>query len=234
MRPGRTSDDRYINGITPWVDVAAVNAAIVPSRRYKGLTVLIGVEEFWYRDGIANADLISKGSSEDIVVTGRGIWKYDAVITIAPAEGKVRFDSLTIGSIANIYLAQITDDFADAGNLIETLAPGDTIFIQQRDDATCWLRLLITGDPVDGGTWWTIPAAISESGGTLPDVDAQVIVKFTPSGGVVENHFKGTYDDLAALETAFPEAEPGDYALVDEAGVIHCFTFGMKPIVSGL
>jgi len=36
-----------------------------------------------------------------------------------------------------------------------------------------------------------------------------------PPGAGVTDHFKGAFTDLAALEAAFPEADPGDYALVD-------------------
>lgn len=36
-----------------------------------------------------------------------------------------------------------------------------------------------------------------------------------PPGAGVTDHFKGAFTDLAALEAAFPDADPGDYALVD-------------------
>lgn len=38
---------------------------------------------------------------------------------------------------------------------------------------------------------------------------------FLITGGAAVNHFKGVYADETALETAYPTAAPGDYALVD-------------------
>lgn len=55
-------DDRYsVGGVTPYVSVAAANAAIPISRRAVGLTVLIGGTEYWYQLGITDPDLVIKG-----------------------------------------------------------------------------------------------------------------------------------------------------------------------------
>lgn len=59
-------DKRYsVDGVTPYVDVAEANATIPLSYRAKGLTVLIGNQEYWYKDGIQDVNLVPKGGSTD-------------------------------------------------------------------------------------------------------------------------------------------------------------------------
>lgn len=57
---GKHVDDRYLKGVTPYIDVADANATIVISRRHLGLTVRIGADEYWWKDGIENLDLVIK------------------------------------------------------------------------------------------------------------------------------------------------------------------------------
>lgn len=67
-------DARYMNISTPWTSCAAVIAAI-PTYRYQGLTVNINGEEWWWRDGIADGDLIPKvlGGSSNLSGATNGL-----------------------------------------------------------------------------------------------------------------------------------------------------------------
>jgi parallel beta-helix repeat protein len=57
----KSFDNKYLkNGVTPYADVADANSTINSAYRSKGLTVLIGNKEYWYRDGILDANLIVK------------------------------------------------------------------------------------------------------------------------------------------------------------------------------
>lgn len=57
-------DNRYLkNDTIPWVSIAEVNTAILSAYRHKGLTVLIGTQEYWYLNGVTDGDLIPKNSS---------------------------------------------------------------------------------------------------------------------------------------------------------------------------
>lgn len=60
----KSLDNKYLNsGISNYSSVAAANTAIVPAYRHLGLTVKIGSQEYWYRDGTADGNLIPKISS---------------------------------------------------------------------------------------------------------------------------------------------------------------------------
>jgi len=52
-------DARYMNISTPWASCVAAIAGI-PTYRYQGLTININGEEWWWKDGIGDGDLIQK------------------------------------------------------------------------------------------------------------------------------------------------------------------------------
>lgn len=63
-------DDRYLaSDLTPYANVAAANAAIVPSRRHIGLRVRIGSVDYHWKDGVTDLDLVeieSGGGGGDV------------------------------------------------------------------------------------------------------------------------------------------------------------------------
>jgi len=59
QRQNLAFDARYLDGETPWASVGAAEAGI-PTYRYTGLTVNILGEEYWWKDGVGNGDLVQK------------------------------------------------------------------------------------------------------------------------------------------------------------------------------
>jgi len=88
-------DNRYsANGVTPYVSIAAANLAIPISQRALGLTVLIGSDEYWYKAGITDPDLVLKSI---VGVASLPIVQY--VYLVADAS-----DALRMGGVAsNVY-----------------------------------------------------------------------------------------------------------------------------------
>lgn len=58
-------DTQYLNGNVTYLSVETVNNTIDKSVRYIGLTVNINNEEYWYKNGVENIDLILKQPSVD-------------------------------------------------------------------------------------------------------------------------------------------------------------------------
>jgi hypothetical protein len=56
----KPTDSRYLNNQVPYTDEIEVNSLISSGVRYTGLTVNITGSEYWYKDGIADTDLIEK------------------------------------------------------------------------------------------------------------------------------------------------------------------------------
>jgi len=74
QRQNQAFDARYLDGTTPWVNVGAAEAGI-PTYRYTGLTVNILGEEYWWKDGVGNGDLIPKtlGGSSNLTGATNGL-----------------------------------------------------------------------------------------------------------------------------------------------------------------
>lgn len=59
----KSIDNRYLkNGISPYISVNDALTSIDNTVRHIGLTVLINDEEYWFKDGITDNDLIVKSS----------------------------------------------------------------------------------------------------------------------------------------------------------------------------
>lgn len=65
----KSLDNKYLKaGIATYSSVGEVNGFLVQPYRHRGLTVLIGSDEYWYRDGVTDGDLILKSG------TGSSVW----------------------------------------------------------------------------------------------------------------------------------------------------------------
>ena len=53
-------DDKYFNGLVPYISTSQVNTLIPKAVRHIGLTVNINREEYWYKDGIEDSNLVLK------------------------------------------------------------------------------------------------------------------------------------------------------------------------------
>lgn len=56
-------ESKYFNGTVPYIDVAQAESLLTIGIRYRGLTVNINGVEYWFKDGIANGDLVIKTPS---------------------------------------------------------------------------------------------------------------------------------------------------------------------------
>jgi len=73
----KPQDPRYLSLTNvPWGSIGAVNIGVPIIERHAGLTVLIGTVEYWYRNGVADVNLVLKtpdvdfSSKENVVPTG--------------------------------------------------------------------------------------------------------------------------------------------------------------------
>lgn len=118
----KSLDNKYLSfGMNNYASVSAVNTAINPAYRHLGLTVKIGADEYWYRNGLADTDLILKSSGEvntaSNVGSGIGVYKdkvgvnfnfksflVTAPITINTTANEVLLDMTVASASSNGYL----------------------------------------------------------------------------------------------------------------------------------
>jgi hypothetical protein len=112
-----------------------------------------------------------------------GKWRFDTSTTAAdPGTGDVRFNSATPAAVTALYLSQTSRPGTDYGHVLELLASGSQLVVQDRTDAAKYIRATLSGTPTDNGAWWTLPVAINASG-TLPAANVELAVVFATGGG---------------------------------------------------
>lgn len=75
VNSGKALDNKYLkNGVTPYVDVADVNATIPLSYRSLYLTVMIGTEQYWYYGGVDDINLVPKPSGGALLPVVRYVY----------------------------------------------------------------------------------------------------------------------------------------------------------------
>jgi hypothetical protein len=119
----KSADSRYLkNGNTPYSSVADANATILSFYRHVGLTVLIGTQEYWYKTGTANGNLILKDTGGATPINPNSPITYntstgDIAITQANS-GQNGYLSNTDWSTFNSKIAAV--GFKKAGSLLGT------------------------------------------------------------------------------------------------------------------
>lgn len=104
-----------------WTSVAAANAAIIAAHRKRGMRVFIMeavVEEYWYRDGTADGDLVPVAG--EIGVDNGPTTDGAFLILSAPNPNTILADSILIEGINGV-----TVDASQASNLMRFTIDGD-------------------------------------------------------------------------------------------------------------
>ena len=58
-------EDKYFNELVPYTSISQVNTLLTKAVRHIGLTVNINKEEYWYKDGIEDSNLVLKITNND-------------------------------------------------------------------------------------------------------------------------------------------------------------------------
>ena len=120
-------DDKYFNELVPYTSITQVNNLVSKAVRHIGLTVNINGEEYWYKDGIEDEDLIFKSNQKTIEVT-----KTELDVLIANNELKPNRLYKIIGVeswcfsqhlIKAIYLKAITNNTLEIEGVGEFYTP---------------------------------------------------------------------------------------------------------------
>ena len=91
---------------------------------------------------------------------------YKNVITSGdPGKGNFRYNSLSSGSITQIYLNSTTNGGLDITGIINSLKSGSySIYVQQKTDSTKASLFAVSSIPINNTGWFTIPVSYLSSG----------------------------------------------------------------------
>ena len=81
-------------------------------------------------------------------------WTFATATTAPPSSGQVR----TNAGNTTLWIAEVDTDGMNRAAGLATAEAGDTIIVRAANGTA--MDLLITGAPVDSGTYWTIPVSV--------------------------------------------------------------------------
>lgn len=128
INAGKHVDSRYLTTTNvAYSTVGQVNATIPISYRYLGLTVLIGDDEYWYKTGLTDSDLVLKSNEASVPYTaGNGISIGSNVVSLNVsnynAGGVIGLTSTTFNSTSGAFTLASTN----TGTISTTNALGVT------------------------------------------------------------------------------------------------------------
>lgn len=108
--------------------------------------------------------------------TGR--YALNTTTTPPPASGQLRLDNTNQAAATLLYLHYVNQDGVDTANFWQAFGTIQSVYIQDRDDATKWIRFNSAGPRVDHGTYVEIPITL-DSSSPLPIPSQQVTVVIT-------------------------------------------------------
>src|SRR5262245_58742901 len=115
-----------------------------------------------------------------VTSTSEGTWRFATGTVMAdPGAGKLRFNNATISAATAVALSTLTDPGTDVAAYLRSLAAGDGLYIQDRDNSANWVRHVLGAAVVDNTTWFQLPVALytpTSYGGVAPGNNAQLLV----------------------------------------------------------
>lgn len=113
-----------------------------------------------------------------------GYWTFSTNTSMTdPGAGHVRADTGVVGTATVLSLSSTTQPGTALPPVAATVGPGDSLYIQDRDDATRWARYDVTAPATKYGTYSTVPVVVTSSSGTNIANNAVVEVVFSLSSG---------------------------------------------------
>ena len=103
-------EDKYFNGLDPYTSIKQVNELLPRKIRHIGLTVNINREEYWYKDGIEDANLVLKVPNLDTKLD-KGTYTGTAQDLKNAIDGKANTDASNIDDNLHIWRQKIDANY---------------------------------------------------------------------------------------------------------------------------
>ena len=146
------------------------------------------------------------------LTTTTGQWRWEVLAVGAPASGDVANNHADYLAATEVRLSKMTNGGTDVSTVVGQLRAGDTVRIQEQDDATRQVNYLVTGTPVDNGTWVSIPVHGESWSGAQIANNQTVAVTFGLRSGT------GGGGGAGPPGPAGPQGEPGPAGPQGETG----------------
>ena len=148
-------EDKYFNELIPYTSTTQVNNLVPKAVRHIGLTVNINGEEYWYKDGIEDDDLIFKSNQKTIEITREEL--YNDLIPNEKLEPNRLYKITGVESwcfsqhlIKAIYLKAITSNTLESEGVGEFYTPK---YNELDDNSGIWKGELLANGMISSASY---------------------------------------------------------------------------------
>src|SRR5215471_16848375 len=137
-----------------------------PQRGDECVVVVDDNNEMWIVNWWPQNPQAPGGGSAGTIING--VWRWTTSTTGA-ASGQVGINTAAFSTATQMNIADTTDSNNDVTNYLNSIQPGDTLYVQQQNDSTKWGQYKVSAGGVDQGTYHSFPVTYVNSGtGGLP------------------------------------------------------------------
>lgn len=146
--------------------ISASHANIADVALNAGTTLFTGstyqITSSWAQNSISSsyavtASFVDVDGFNNLIVPLQFTYK-NSTSAADPGKGNFRYNSLTSGSITEIYIDQFTNGGLDISGIIDSLKSGSyRLYVQQKNDATKASLFAVSSVVTDNTGWFTIP-----------------------------------------------------------------------------
>jgi hypothetical protein len=166
----------------------------------------------WYRDGglwtdvrrLADHDHSGGLMGLRVPSSSTGYWTFSTNPTVGdPSPGHVRSDTGALSTASLLVISLTTSEGTEMPGLAGTLGPGDSLYVQDRDDSTRHVRYDVTAPATNATTHLTVPVAVvATAGAEIANNQTVAITFYLTSGGGV-----GAVDVTIATDASLSSVE---------------------------
>lgn len=211
----KSLDNKYLNlGLSIYPDTTTVNSVILSAYRSRGLTVNIGGAEYWYRDGIADVNLIPKNITS--VVSPLSLDASTNVLSISQANNSVP-GYLTSGDwntfnskLSTVATAMSITNTGVVGNPLtlvnDASTPGITMYYGTNSSGTKGYYPIPVSSGGGGVAWGAITGTLSNQTDLQNALNAK---EPTIAAGLSTQYWRGDKTWVVLNTDAVPEGSNG-------------------------
>jgi hypothetical protein len=112
-----------------------------------------------------------------VVLSGHSSFSFSSNTTEPIVGNQVRLNNASQIVATRFWVSQTAFDGLDVSVALSRLRSGDSIYMQDYDNASTWVRYDITADPTDDGSYYDVPVVYAAGPANVPyqKVEVQLI-----------------------------------------------------------
>lgn len=120
------------------------------------------------------------------------LWIWSNVTSVPPNQTQVRTDTGDWASATKLYIDYHSSENVDRSHALAVINIGDSLIIEQKTDASRWAKWDVAGTPVDQGSYYEIPLAFVQDGGTIANTGTEVLMVLLTNGATASQWYTGS------------------------------------------